>query len=267
MNRAVHDAAREWLSAGRIAVVVEVIDFKGSVPRETGTRMLVAGDAVVGTIGGGHLELQAIEHARTMLAGGSASSRTSATSRSGPRSASAAAACCGCAGRRCRRPRCRRGRRPTRAFTCSCTAPATSAAPSRACWPASTAACSGSTSATASFRPSASPPHIERVCVEPVEAEVAVAPRGACFLVLTHSHDLDLRITEAILRRGDFAYLGLIGSATKRARFVHRFEERGIAADALARMTCPIGVPGIAGKEPEVIAMAVVAQLLQQSPA
>jgi xanthine dehydrogenase accessory factor len=85
--------------------------------------------------------------------------------------------------------------------------------------------------------------------------------------VLTHSHDLDLRITEAILRRGDFAYLGLIGSATKRARFVHRFEERGIATDTLARITCPIGVPGIAGKEPEVIAVAVVAQLLQQSPA
>ena len=156
MNRAVHDAAREWLSAGRIGVVVEVVDFKGSVPRESGTRMLVASDAVVGTIGGGHLELQAIEDARTMLAGAARSSRTNATSRWGPRSASAAAACCDCAGRRCQRPRCRRGRRPTRAFICSCTAPATSAAPSRACWLASTAACSGSTSATASFRPSAS---------------------------------------------------------------------------------------------------------------
>ncbi len=84
--------------------------------------------------------------------------------------------------------------------------------------------------------------------------------------MLTHSHELDLRITEAILRRGDFAYLGLIGSATKRARFVHRFQERGIGADALARLTCPIGVTGIGGKEPEVIAIAVVAQLLQQAP-
>ena len=82
--------------------------------------------------------------------------------------------------------------------------------------------------------------------------------------MLTHSHDLDLRITEAVLRRGDFAYLGLIGSATKRARFVHRFEERGIAPASLARLTCPIGVPGITGKEPAVIAVAVLAQLLQQ---
>ncbi len=90
-----------------------------------------------------------------------------------------------------------------------------------------------------------------------------VAPANACFLVLTHRHDLDMRIAEAILRRGDFGFLGLIGSQTKRARFMHRYEERGIAAETLARMTCPIGVPGIEGKEPEVIAIAVVAQLLQ----
>jgi xanthine dehydrogenase accessory factor len=114
------------------------------------------------------------------------------------------------------------------------------------------------------FPAQALPAHIERLCVEPVEAEVAQAPSGAHYLVLTHSHDLDLRITEAILRRGDFAYLGLIGSRTKRARFVHRFEERGVPAEAIGRMTCPIGVPGIAGKEPEVIAVAVVAQLLQR---
>jgi xanthine dehydrogenase accessory factor len=82
---------------------------------------------------------------------------------------------------------------------------------------------------------------------------------------LTHSHALDLAITEAILKRGDFAYLGLIGSKTKRARFLHRFEARGIAPEVLARLTCPIGLPGIEGKEPEVIAVAVVAQLLALS--
>jgi xanthine dehydrogenase accessory factor len=84
--------------------------------------------------------------------------------------------------------------------------------------------------------------------------------------VLTHQHDLDLRITESILRRGDFAFLGLIGSKTKRQRFVHRFEQRGVAPEAIARMTCPIGLPGIEGKEPEVIAAGVVAQLLAHRP-
>jgi xanthine dehydrogenase accessory factor len=105
-------------------------------------------------------------------------------------------------------------------------------------------------------------PHIERVNVDAVEGEVRLAPPGACYLVLTHSHDLDLRITQAVLERGDFAWLGLIGSRTKRQRFRHRFEARGIAPEVLARLTCPIGMPGITGKEPEVIAVAVVAQLL-----
>jgi xanthine dehydrogenase accessory factor len=105
------------------------------------------------------------------------------------------------------------------------------------------------------------------VCVDAVEAEVRNAEPGAFYLVLTHRHDLDLRITEAILRRGDFGFVGLIGSRTKRQRFVHHFEARGIAADAIERMTCPIGLPGINGKEPEVIAAAVVAQLLQVAQA
>ena len=78
-----------------------------------------------------------------------------------------------------------------------------------------------------------------------------------------HVAALDQRIAEAILRRGDFGFFGLIGSRTKRQRFIHRFEQIGISPEAISRMTCPIGVPGIAGKEPERIALGVVAQLLQ----
>jgi xanthine dehydrogenase accessory factor len=72
-----------------------------------------------------------------------------------------------------------------------------------------------------------------------------------------------MAISEAILRRGDFGFFGLIGSRTKRTRFERRLRDRGIPEAQLARMTCPIGVPGIGGKEPEVLAVAVVAQLLQ----
>ena len=103
------------------------------------------------------------------------------------------------------------------------------------------------------------PAHIRRISVDTVEREVANAPAGACYLVLTHEHALDLRIAEAILRRGDFAFCGLIGSKTKRATFSRRLAERGVAAAAIARLTCPIGAPGIAGRAPEVIAVAAVA--------
>ena len=243
-------------------MLVQVIKHQGSVPRETGTRMLVAADAVVGTIGGGHLELKAIALARGRLAAG----ETQAVDHHYPLGP-ALGQCCG-------------GSVTLR------TAPLNAAA--LAAWPDApplftlqlygaghvgralvrlleTLNCQvqwiDERETEFPAQPSAS--HIERLCVEPVEAEVRSAPPGAFYLVLTHSHDLDLAITEAILRRNDFGYLGLIGSATKRARFLRRFEQRGIGADALARLTCPIGVPGITGKEPELIARAVVAQMLQ----
>jgi xanthine dehydrogenase accessory factor len=263
MNRKVHEAARDWLAAGRAAVVIEVVDFKGSVPRETGTRMLVAADAVVGTIGGGHLELQAIAQARSMLADRGARAPQEREIALGP----TLGQCCGGVLRLRWQPL-------SGALMSAWPAPGPhfhlqlygaghvgraivrllAGIDCHAQW---------IDERDSEFPAEPSPPHIERVCVEPVEAEVAAAPPRTFFLVLTHSHDLDLRITEAILRRGDFGYLGLIGSATKRARFVHRFEQRGIAPDVLARLTCPIGVPGIRGKEPEVIAIAAVAQLLQ----
>jgi xanthine dehydrogenase accessory factor len=112
------------------------------------------------------------------------------------------------------------------------------------------------------FPQAPSPPHVQRLCAEPVQAEVASAPPGSHFLVLTHSHALDLALADTILKRGDFAWFGLIGSRTKRARFERRLMERGHTADLIARMVCPIGLPGITGKEPGVIAVAVVAQCL-----
>jgi xanthine dehydrogenase accessory factor len=91
---------------------------------------------------------------------------------------------------------------------------------------------------------------------------VGEAPAGSFFLVMTHSHDLDCELCEAVLRRGDFAFLGLIGSASKRARFERRWRARGVAEAQIARLVCPIGLPGIAGKQPAVIAAATAAQLL-----
>ncbi|MYZ49759.1 xanthine dehydrogenase accessory protein XdhC [Propylenella binzhouense] len=94
------------------------------------------------------------------------------------------------------------------------------------------------------------------------ELAVEEAPPGAWYLVMTHSHGLDEAVCEAVLKRGDFAYLGLIGSATKRARFLARLQAAGVPDARLARLTCPIGLPAIAGKDPAVIAAAVAADLL-----
>lgn len=93
-------------------------------------------------------------------------------------------------------------------------------------------------------------------------AHVAEAPVGADYLVLTHDHPLDLALCDAILRRGDFRFLGLIGSDTKIARFRKRLAEAGHDTASIARITCPIGLPDIQSKRPELIAVAVAAQLL-----
>ena len=95
------------------------------------------------------------------------------------------------------------------------------------------------------------------------EAMIDAAPAGMSFLVMTHSHALDQKLTEHILRRTDFVWFGLIGSKTKRALFERRLLERGISASRFNSMVCPIGIAGIAGKSPAVIAVAVAAQLMQ----
>jgi len=93
-----------------------------------------------------------------------------------------------------------------------------------------------------------------------IETCIADAPADAALLILTHDHALDYRLTRAALAAGPFALVGLIGSATKRARFLTRLAADGIADPA--RLACPIGLPGITGKEPEVIALSALAQIL-----
>lgn len=92
---------------------------------------------------------------------------------------------------------------------------------------------------------------------------VAEAPDSAALVILTHDHALDYRLALAALSRSPLAFTGLIGSQTKRARFLARLERDGVSAEARGRLTCPIGLPGVSGKEPDVIAVALLAQLLQ----
>lgn len=95
------------------------------------------------------------------------------------------------------------------------------------------------------------------------EEEVDYAPGDAWYLVMTHSHDMDYAIGRALLDRGDFAWAGIIGSDSKAASFRGRWERQGYRTEDIARIACPIGLPGIAGKHPGVIAVSVAAQLQQ----
>ena len=114
--------------------------------------------------------------------------------------------------------------------------------------------------------PPALAPNVEPHCTDTPTAEVRAAPAGAVFLVLTHSHALDFELVEAILARDDFRFCGLIGSQTKRARFAHRLHARGIEEARIARLHCPVGLPGLPGKEAEVIALAIAAEVMRLRP-
>jgi xanthine dehydrogenase accessory factor len=94
------------------------------------------------------------------------------------------------------------------------------------------------------------------------ESQLQEARAGSFVVVMTHSHALDLAIIAAALPDTRFPYVGLIGSATKRTLFERRLAEFGVPSADIARLVCPIGVKGIAGKSPPVIAAAVVAELL-----
>jgi len=105
--------------------------------------------------------------------------------------------------------------------------------------------------------------HGARVLTMPVpDLGVSEAPAGTFFLVMTHSHAVDEEICAAVLARDDFAYLGLIGSTTKKARFASRLSKRGIGREMLQLLHCPIGIEGLAGKDPAMIAASVAADLL-----
>lgn len=106
------------------------------------------------------------------------------------------------------------------------------------------------------------PACVRRIATDVPEACVDEAPPESAFLIMTHDHGLDYTLCERVLERGDQLYCGLIGSRTKRAKFTSRLLARGMQADVLERLTCPIGLPELSGKAPFEVAISAAAQLL-----
>lgn len=252
--------------AAEHAVLVTVDGSQGSVPRERGAWMAVFGARVVGTIGGGHLELQAIEEARRRLAGGAG--EPVLRYPLGP----ALGQCCGgvvhlrfeklaAADAPSLPGRLQEGRRPLALFGGGHVGKALvnvlGTLPFSVTW----------IDSRDEIFPAQVPDNVDCEHSDPVQAAVGDLAPGSLVLIMSFSHAEDLDIVAACLKRlrerGDLPYVGLIGSKTKWATFRHRLEERGFRKQELAQVTCPIGIPGIRGKEPEVIAVAVAAQLLQ----
>ena len=115
--------------------------------------------------------------------------------------------------------------------------------------------------------PAAMPASVHPLRSADTASELSRAPEGAFVVVMTHSHPRDLAIVHAALAAGRFGYVGLIGSASKRARFTRRLREAGVPDRRIAELVCPIGLAGIASKHPAAIATGVAAQLLERDEA
>lgn len=250
------------------AVLVSVHSVQGSGPREAGAWMAVLAEEAINTIGGGKLEFQAIDEARQMLAaGGTAQAQT----RRYPLGPSLGQCCGGVVHLRFERVtqadapalalRLQARFTPVALFGGGHVGRALvnvlGALPFAVTW----------VDSRDEIFPADLPFNVSCEHSDPVHAAVADLPAGTRVLIMSFSHAEDLDVVAACLRRlrerDDLPYIGLIGSRSKWATFRHRLEERGFAAGELARVTSPIGLAGIAGKEPEVIAVSVAAQLLQ----
>ena len=230
------------------AVLVTVLAAKGSTPREAGAKMVVSADGLAGTIGGGNLEYQCEAAARDLLASGAEGNST----RDFPLGPSLGQCCGGHVTvlfEVVRPPKLQIalfgaghiGKALVRLLT---------DLPCRVQW----------IDPRPEALPANIPPNVTPVrTAQPAQAIAGLSP-GSVILVMTHDHRLDFDIVAAALQRPDLAAVGLIGSNTKRARFLGRLTRQGIPAD---RLICPIGLPGIEGKEPAVVALSVAAQILQ----
>jgi xanthine dehydrogenase accessory protein XdhC len=258
------DMLRGWLEAGEAVALVTVAAALGSTPREQGAQMLVTARSAAGTIGGGRLEFEAIASARRLI-GGAIEARQIDMAL-GP----AIGQCCG-------------GHvtvRLERADAATQQRLAALEAEERAALPVVLLFGAGHVgkAIAAALAPLPlrlvwidsradefpdCPPHgVEPIVAADPVARVAGAPDGASYLILTHSHALDFALADAVLRRGDAAYCGLIGSATKRRRFERWHIARGGNPADLGRLVCPIGAGLSRDKRPAVIAAMVAAELL-----
>lgn len=236
-------------------IVVTVSATKGSAPRDVGASMQVWADRQNGTIGGGALEWEALRIARDMLSDGRVQTRR--VMPLGPDLGQ----CCGGV--------------VTLEFSRDAPANADTATPLWIWGAGHVGRAIASVVAPLDDRqitlvdvaadrfPRALAKTVQPlVAADPVRA-VSHAPNDAEHLILTYSHSLDLALCDALLRHG-FSACGLIGSATKWARFRRRLADMGHSSDEIMRIACPIGDPGL-GKHPQAIAVGVAGALLSGS--
>ena len=233
-------------------VLVTVLATKGSTPRENGSKMVISGDDIYDTIGGGHLEFKVIEKARQLLLDrqyGQCLEQFSLGASLGQ--------CCG--GSVSVLFECQQNVATEVVFFGAghvghALVDTLSGLPIRVRW----------VDSRADLFPAQLPANAQiQLEAYPIDAVKDVA-KNSIYIVLTHNHQLDFELTEQILKRNDALFLGVIGSKTKAKRFQLRLKHKGFSASAIEQMHCPVGLSDVTGKLPKEIAIAIAGQVIQQ---
>jgi xanthine dehydrogenase accessory factor len=246
------EAVRTLEQAGTPAVLVTVLATRGSAPRDAGAKMVVTADAQFGTIGGGAIEYHSLRIARELLADATAGSPCV---REFDLRAMPGQSCGGASSILFEplRPPAWRIALFGAGHVGQALVGVLGTLPCRVLW----------FDARPDVFPPACPPNVALRRVDDPAAEAGRLPAGTMVVVMTHEHRLDFEVAAAALARADLPFVGLIGSKAKAAQFRQRLEQQGMTPEAIARLTCPFGLPGVGGKLPEEIAVATAAQLLQ----
>jgi xanthine dehydrogenase accessory factor len=244
------DAIRQLDEHRQDYVLITLLGSRGSTPRVNGTKMVVSAAETFGTIGGGHLEFKAMEIAAELLNKAENQQRIEYFPL-GP----GLGQCC--------------GGTTTVLFesfkACDFDIMLFGAGhvgqaltgilaqlPCKINWVDNREA----------LHPLTLPNNIHPIISEQPADEVADMPAGSYFLIMTHNHQLDFEILEAVLHRGDAKYVGLIGSDTKWQRFKMRMEHKGHSSEFYEQVRCPVGLEAVPGKRPIEVAVSVAGELI-----
>ena len=246
------EAAGLLSEQGQPYVLITVLEARGSTPRDSGTKMVASDQGFYGSIGGGHLEFKALGIAAEMLAAAHDHQRVEHFSLG-----ASLGQCCG--GHHTLLFECFSGNRFNVAlfgagYVGSALTGILQQLPCRLRWVDSREGQHGGDL----------PSNVEPITSDDPAAEVGSMPAASYYLIMTHSHQQDFEILEAVLKRGDACYVGLIGSETKWRRFQLRLKHKGHTQDYYSHVRCPIGLEQVPGKLPVEVAVSIAGELIAE---
>ena len=244
-------AATELEQGSETYVIITLLGAAGSTPRASGTKMVVSENNIYATIGGGHLEFKAIKHARQLITQG----ETCQLVENFQLGASLGQCC---------------GGQVLVLFevfasdnmhldvygaghVAQALIPMLGQLPIRVRW----------IDSRAELFPEHIPSNVQKVLDEAPVDQVKNAAKNTASLILTHNHQLDFSLTQAIIKRADSLWLGVIGSETKAKKFQYRLSQRGFTDAQVQTMVCPVGLKEVSGKLPMEVAISIAGQMIE----